>query len=132
MQIQNIMQSSKFDPIVDKSMTHHSHVHLLSLSSLIHRVGKTFEAFTLAGYAPPPSIRGLLETISKDDEGLPSPQVLKATYSAMQQLLPGEKQDAASLAMGQTYEQLDRDEAGRLGQRGTEDAESALLESTSS
>jgi hypothetical protein len=50
---------------------------------------------------------------------------LKATYSAMQQLLPGERQDSAALAMGQTYEQLDKGEVGRLGRRGEEDAEAA-------
>ena len=50
-----------------------------------------------------------------------SEERLQATYDIMQQLLPGEKQDAAALAMGQTYEQLDRNEEGRFGARGTED-----------
>jgi hypothetical protein len=44
----------------------------------------------------------------------------------MQQLLPGERQDSAALAMGQTYEQLDKGEVGRLGRRGEEDAEAAV------
>jgi hypothetical protein len=48
----------------------------------------------------------------------------------MQQLLPGEKQDAAALAMGQTYEQLDKGETGRLGARGTENAEAAAPKPT--
>ncbi|CAK0872938.1 unnamed protein product, partial [Prorocentrum cordatum] len=43
-----------------------------------------------------------------------------ATYGLMQQLLPGEGQDSAGIAMGQTYEQQDRGEEGRLGQRGEE------------
>jgi hypothetical protein len=43
----------------------------------------------------------------------------------MQQLLPGEKQDAAALAMGQTYEQLDSGKTGRLGKKGEENAEAA-------
>ena len=88
--------------------------------------GKTFEAFSMAGYLPPPSISVALGRLCLDSEGPPSEDVLTATYSAMQQLLPGEKQDAASLAMGQTYEQLDRGEIGRFGERGTEDAEAAV------
>ena len=34
----------------------------------------------------------------------------------------GQRQDAAALAMGQTYEQLDKGETGRLGERGKERA----------
>jgi hypothetical protein len=37
-----------------------------------------------------------------------------ATYNAMQQLLLGE-QDSAAFSHGQTYEQLDKGETGRLG-----------------
>jgi len=37
-------------------------------------------------------------------------------------LLPGETQNSAALAMGQTYEQLDKNEEGRLGPRGRENA----------
>jgi hypothetical protein len=48
----------------------------------------------------------------------------------MQQLLPGERQDAAALAMGQTYEQLDEGKTGRLGKRGEEDVEEANLKPT--
>ena len=44
---------------------------------------------------------------------------LDKIYAVMQQLLPGEKQEAQLLAMGQTYEQLDKEEEGRLGKRGT-------------
>ena len=51
-------------------------------------------------------------------------RVLESTYFAMQQLLPGETQDAAALAMGQTYEELDQGKVGRLGVKGEEQAES--------
>eukprot|EP00913_Durusdinium_trenchii_P025141 g23600.t1 len=38
-----------------------------------------------------------------------------ATYGVLQQLLPGEEQDSAGLAMGQTYEQYDKkDRCGAL------------------
>lgn len=47
---------------------------------------------------------------------------VRARYELLQQLLPGEVQDAAALAMGQTYEQLDQGEEGRLGPRGQEQA----------
>lgn len=43
-----------------------------------------------------------------------------AQYVVLQQLLPGELMEANALAMGQTYEQLDRGETGRLGRRGEE------------
>jgi len=88
-------------------------------------VGKTFEAFSLEGYPPPKAIGKALENLRFDTDGAIPEEVVEATYFAMQQLLPGEKQDAASLAMGQTYEQLDRDETGRLGERGKENAELA-------
>ena len=57
---------------------------------------------------------------------------MRATYAIMQQLLPGEKQDAKQLAMGQTYEQLDKDEMGRLGKRGEENVGEAGLAPTGS
>lgn len=85
--------------------------------------GKTFEAATIAGYAPAGSIRlalGRLVLDSANGGTGPSDEAVMATYALAQQLLPGEKQNAAKLAMGQTYEQLDRDEAGRLGNRGEE------------
>ena len=94
--------------------------------------GKTFEAFSLAGY--PPAKDGIgpaLARLRPDVEGIPSNEVLMATYSAMQQLLPGEKQQPEKLAMGQTYEQLDKSEVGRLGERGKEDARNAAPKPTS-
>jgi len=72
----------------------------------------------------------LLEKLKTDDEGL-SEESVENTYNLMQQLLPGEQQDAASLAMGQTYEQLDEGETGRLGERGSEDIGQAGIKPTS-
>lgn len=87
--------------------------------------GKTFEVIGVAGYQPATSIRGALSTLRTDREGLPPLDVILSTYTTLQQLLPGESQDSAALAMGQTYEQLDKDEVGRLGVRGQENAEAA-------
>ncbi|KAL9187312.1 hypothetical protein ACHAXT_001415 [Thalassiosira profunda] len=102
---------------------------LVDLLSTPEATGKTFEGVSVAnseGYYPPaPSLGtalGRLELDSANDGKGPSEEVVRATYALMQQLLPGEKQDAASLAMGQTYEQLDKDEEGRLGEKGTEEA----------
>lgn len=75
--------------------------------------GKTFECVTLAGYPPPKSITTVLEkletdaTINNDSEGV------YASFQLMQQLLPGEEQDATRLEMGKTYEQVDRGEVDR-------------------
>ena len=87
--------------------------------------GKTFESFTLEGYPPAESIAKSLFSLSKDNIPL-TEDIVACNYSLLQQLLPGEKQDSAALAMGQTYEQLDKGETGRLGKRGSEDAESAV------
>lgn len=87
--------------------------------------GKTFEVMAIAGYPPPLSINAPLANLKHDKDGLPSLEATLATYTTMQQLLPGETQDSAALAMGQSYEQLDRNEVGRLGVRGTENAEEA-------
>eukprot|EP00403_Amphidinium_massartii_P015941 CAMPEP_0178427502 /NCGR_PEP_ID=MMETSP0689_2-20121128/29781_1 /TAXON_ID=160604 /ORGANISM="Amphidinium massartii, Strain CS-259" /LENGTH=371 /DNA_ID=CAMNT_0020049217 /DNA_START=150 /DNA_END=1266 /DNA_ORIENTATION=- len=96
-------------------------------------VGKTFEAVSVAGYPKPangygqvlsrlrPDVRpGLPRLIQKVSTWLrPSRQAAaaaadEATYGIMQQLLPGEEQDSAALAMGQTYEQYDKGEEGDL------------------
>ena len=78
------------------------------------------------GYYPPAESIGVaLSRLQLDSEGGPSEEVVKATYAVMQQLLPGETQDASRLAMGQTYEQLDKGEVGRLGERGKEDVAGA-------
>jgi hypothetical protein len=98
--------------------------------------GKTFEGFTLAnnaneGYYPPsPSLGPALSRLVPDSinggKGV-SEDAVRATYAILQQLLPGEKQDAAQLAMGQTYEQLDKNEVGRLGKRGEEVVPAGIL-----
>ena len=53
--------------------------------------------------------------------------MVRATYALMHRLLPGEKQSANELAMGQKYEQLDKNEVGRLGKKGEEKVEQAGL-----
>lgn len=93
---------------------------LVDVLSTPEATGKTFEAITLAGYAPANSIRTALARLTLDVEGEPSMQQLTATYAAMQQLLPGEKQDSSGLALGQTYEQLDKGQEGRFGPKGEE------------
>lgn len=90
---------------------------------------KTFEVLALAGYPPPSNIAPSLARLKTDKEGLTSGE-LEANFAIMQQLLPGERQDSAALAMGQTYEQLDKGEIGRLGERGKEDAEAAAPKPT--
>jgi hypothetical protein len=93
--------------------------------------GKTFEVITLSGYPPANSIGPALERLKKDNEGLPNLETIAATYSAMQQLLPGEKQDSANIAMGQTYEQLDKNAEGRLGPRGEERVQEVAMKPSS-
>ena len=97
---------------------------LVDILSTPEATGKTFEAFTIAGsyYPPAESIGQALSGLSLDSEGV-NEEVARATYAVLQQLLPGEKQTAEQLAMGQTYEQLDNDEEGRLGKKGEEKLE---------
>mmetsp|Transcript_19302 Transcript_19302/g.41911 ORF Transcript_19302/g.41911 Transcript_19302/m.41911 type:complete len:403 (-) Transcript_19302:308-1516(-) len=111
---------------------------LVDILSTPEATGKTFEGISIAnsqGYYPPASsigpALGRLALDSDNNGKGPSEEVVRATYAICQQLLPGEKQDAAQLAMGQTYEQLDKDETGRLGVKGEEDVGSAGLTSTS-
>jgi len=98
---------------------------LVECLSTKEATSKTFEVFSISGYQPSLSLATALSRMELDNGQGPTIDALKATYSALQQLLPGEKQDSAALAMGQTYEQLDRGETGRLGKRGDEDAEAA-------
>lgn len=98
---------------------------LVDVLSTPEATDKTFEVVGLAGYPKAASIGSALEPLVSDRNGGPSMDSIAATYVAMQQLLPGEKQDSAALAMGQTYEQLDKGQVGRLGKRGEEDAEEA-------
>jgi hypothetical protein len=87
--------------------------------------GKTFEAFSIQGYPQAPSIATAVGRLRLDSEGPIPLETLSATFSSTQQLLPGETQEAAALAMGQTYEELDAGKTGRLGKRGEENAEAA-------
>jgi hypothetical protein len=108
---------------------------LVDILATPEAAGKTFEGFTLAnnieGYYPPsPSLGTALSRLVPDSinggKGV-SEDAVRATYAILQQLLPGEKQDAAQLAMGQTYEQLDKNEVGRLGKRGEEVVPAGIL-----
>ena len=106
---------------------------LVDLLSTPEATGKTFEAISIAnseGYYPPAtSIGPALDRLALDSENGgkgPSEEVVRATYAIMQQMLPGEKQDASQLAMGQTYEQLDKGETGRLGKKGEEKVSEAF------
>lgn len=113
---------------------------LVDVLSLPEATGKTFEVVGLAGYPKPISLGAALERLHKDggeggyngytDQSYAQEDILFATYSTMQQLLPGEKQDSAALAMGQTYEQLDKNQIGRFGERGTEKMETVPLKPT--
>lgn len=101
---------------------------LVDILSTPEATGKTFEGVSIAnseGYYPPAeSIGPALSRLALDSDSGgkgPSEEVVRATYAIMQQLLPGEKQDASQLAMGQTYEQLDKGETGQLGEKGVED-----------
>ena len=73
---------------------------------------KTFEFFTLAGYPAPRSLAGPLEKLAADG-GPVDEAAVAATYDALQQLLPGEEQDATKLEMGQSYEQVDAGQVAR-------------------
>lgn len=98
-----------------------------------HACQKTFEVLTLAGYPPARTssssgsgIELALQRLVSDDIGPLSEQEVEANFNVLQQLLPGEVQNAAMLAMGQTYEQLDNGTTGRFGERGQENAEAAM------
>lgn len=103
---------------------------LVDVLSIPEAVNKTFEVMAVAGYPPPLSLRPAMSRLVADDEDL-SEEMVQATYNVLQQLLPGEKQTANALAMGQTYEELDEGKTGRLGPRGEEKVETAALQPTS-
>lgn len=98
---------------------------LVDVLSEKEATGKTFEVIGLCNYPKARSMTPSLERLRRDDEGPVPQEIVSATYATMQQLLPGEEQNSAALAMGQTYEQLDKGETGRLGERGTEKPEEA-------
>jgi len=97
--------------------------------------GKTVEMLSVPGYPKPESYEPALAPLRRDASrgllarfkqaaaslfGGSDSSADEATYNMLQQLLPGESQNSAGLAMGQTYEQYDRREEGRLGPRGEE------------
>lgn len=102
---------------------------LCDVLSLPESCNKTFEVIGLGGYPAPRTIGPALARLKLDSESLSEFEV-EALYAVAQQLLPGERQDAAALAMGQTYEQLDKGETGRLGERGTENVGAAGIKPT--
>jgi len=102
---------------------------LCDVLSVPEACNKTFEVIGLAGYPAQRNIRPVLSRLKLDTEDLSESEV-EIMYTIAQQLLPGERQDAAALAMGQTYEQLDNGETGRLGERGKENAEAAAPKPT--
>jgi len=70
--------------------------------------GKTFECVTLAGYPPSTSLSPVLDRLEYDNAATTSDDdSVYTAYMLMQQLLPGENQDATRLEMGRTYEQVD-------------------------
>lgn len=81
---------------------------------------KTFEVFAV----PLPPQRALEDQLARlhrdDDDGATTDAALDTTYQLLQQLVPGETLRPQALAMGQTYEQLDEGQTGRLGERGNE------------
>ena len=83
--------------------------------------GKTFEVLALANYPPPRNLAIPLSRLKLDREGARTMEEMAIAYGILQQLVPGERQEPDALAMGQTYEQLDKGEIGRLGERGKED-----------
>jgi nucleoside-diphosphate-sugar epimerase len=85
-------------------------------------VGKTIECFSLSGYPTPFSYESQLQRLRADTEGPISEDALEGQYALLQQMVPGETLAPNQLAMGQSYEQLDKGETGRLGKRGTEEA----------
>eukprot|EP00537_Pseudo-nitzschia_pungens_P003503 CAMPEP_0172373324 /NCGR_PEP_ID=MMETSP1060-20121228/51164_1 /TAXON_ID=37318 /ORGANISM="Pseudo-nitzschia pungens, Strain cf. cingulata" /LENGTH=433 /DNA_ID=CAMNT_0013099625 /DNA_START=182 /DNA_END=1483 /DNA_ORIENTATION=- len=103
---------------------------LCDVLGLPESCNKTFEVIGLGGYPPPRTIGPALERLRGDSEPPLSDVEVEAMYTMCQQLLPGERQDAAALAMGQTYEQLDKGETGRLGERGKENVGAAGIKPT--
>eukprot|EP00536_Pseudo-nitzschia_multiseries_P002304 jgi/Psemu1/251537/estExt_Genewise1Plus.C_300161 len=107
---------------------------LCDVLSLPGSCNKTFEVIGLGGYPPPLTIGPALDRLKGDSDSEKGPVLseseVEAMYTVCQQLLPGERQDAAALAMGQTYEQLDKGETGRLGERGSENVGAAGIKPT--
>mmetsp|Transcript_7681 Transcript_7681/g.8778 ORF Transcript_7681/g.8778 Transcript_7681/m.8778 type:complete len:429 (+) Transcript_7681:294-1580(+) len=128
-------------PIVSQGDVAVGRIHRLDVANVLLQCmecedakSKTFEVFSIAGYQPNEAgLSPLLKNLKDDGNKilLENEDVLEGTYLAMQQLLPGEKQDASALAMGQTYEELDADKVGRLGVKGEEKITDTNLRTTS-
>lgn len=78
-------------------------------------VSKTFECFTVPYYPEPLSYSDQLSRLSVDGVSIDESS-LALEYALLQQLVPGETLAPNKLAMGQTYEQLDKGQKGRLGE----------------
>lgn len=119
-------------PVVSQGDVAVGRIHRKDVASLLIDIclnqsdatGKTFEVFSVQNYPRPTSLSSVLQPLVPDNADgtpyIPDLPVLQATYQTLQQLLPGETQDASALAMGQTYEQLDKNEEGTFGKRGEE------------
>jgi hypothetical protein len=80
-----------------------------------HASGKTLETIAIPGYPKPLSLDLQLSRLQADTtmaavDARTQEAVLDAQYALLQQLVPGETMQPNQLAMGQTYEQLDRGE----------------------
>jgi hypothetical protein len=80
---------------------------------------KTLECFTIPYYPEPLNYKDQLSRLVNDGVAIDETS-LAIEYAILQQLIPGETLAPNKLAMGQTYEQLDKGETGRLGERGAE------------
>jgi hypothetical protein len=67
--------------------------------------------FTMTGY-PAGALGTALEALASDKTP-PSEAAVEASYRVLQQMLPGEQQDATKLEMGRTYEEVDAGKVGR-------------------
>jgi hypothetical protein len=68
---------------------------LVDVLSAPEAAGKTLEVIALAGYPKSNAIGPALSRLYNDKDGFPPLDSIVATYTAMQQLLPGEEQDSA-------------------------------------
>lgn len=84
--------------------------------------GKTYEALALPGFPYSRGFADQLSRLKKDSDPPAELSALFGQYALLQQIIPGETMRPNELAMGQTYEQLDKSETGRLGVRGSEQA----------
>ena len=83
--------------------------------------GKTMEMFTLQGY-PAGELATSLEGLAPDTAP-PTEAAVEASYRLLQQMLPGEQQDATKLEMGRTYEQVDSGEVAPRSRAATSPTE---------